>query len=149
MAVVNRALDTTQQKEMISANFSAAQLVNGSSAPLGIVHTPSVVTGGQMALGGVSGAPAYSIVVHRFIAGSGVTAIVLCSSQVIIGYGTSGALPSGLSLPASGSTLLNLQANDYLYLLAHGGTGAAANFLSVSVVLRPLQDIKKHFGGVA
>lgn len=150
MAVVNRTLDASQQKHgEISGRFVAADLVNGVTRMIGIVETPCVVTGGQMAVSGISGAPAYSIVVSRFVVGTGYTTFTLGTSQIPVELGTSGVLTSGLSLPASGSTLLNLQANDVLLLRTNGGTGAAAVDMSLKIIVRPIQDVKQYFGGNA
>lgn len=146
MAIVNRALDASEQRKVIGARYGAAELTNGITNMIGLVPFPGVIDSGQIAVDGVSGSPAYVLKVARFIAGTGFTVIVVGSSQAPPALGTSGVMGSGLSLPASGSTLLNVLANDILLLQTLGGTGAAANHVSVSVIVRPIQDIKQHFG---
>lgn len=146
MAVINRALDASEQRKIIAAKYVATELTNGLTNHIGFVPWPGVIDAGQIAVEGVSGAPAYVLGVARFIVGTGFTLIVVGSSQVPPALGTSGVMGSGLSLPASGSTLLNVLANDLLMLSTLGGTGAAATKVSVSVVVKPIQDIKTHFG---
>jgi len=64
-------------------------------------------------------------------------------SNVPSAFGTSGAFQ--MVLPASGSTLLQLQANDVL-MYQSGVANTAVTGLSIGVVLRPIQDIKLQFG---
>lgn len=145
MAVVNRTLDASEQRKVISNTITSTSfLINGVTNMIGLVPFNGVIDTGMLAVEGVSGSPAYSLKVARFIAGTGFTVIVVGSSNLPVAIGTSG--PIGLSLPASGSTLNNVLANDVLLLHALGGTGAAAEKLTVSVVVRPVQDIKTHFG---
>ena len=147
MAVVNRTLDASEQRKIISNSIASTSfLISGVTNHIGLVPWPGVIEAGQIAVEGVSGSPAYTLKVARFIAGTGFTVIVVGSSNAPVTFGTSGGMASGLSLPAAGSTLLNVLANDLLILQTLGGTGAAAEKLSVSVVIRPIQDIKTHFG---
>lgn len=159
MAIVNRTLDPTEQRK----NFSWSATGAGASAPLTsgmtsivcVVPWPSTLVEGQIAAVGVSGAPTYQLAVNRFIAAAGFTTWIVATgtSNTPANFGTSGAGAfgtsmfgsSGIVLAASGSSLLNLQANDVITVTT-GGSGAAANALSIGLVLQPIQDIKKSFG---
>jgi hypothetical protein len=92
---------------------------------------------------GVSGSPTYTLAVNRFIAGSGFTTWAVSGAEAPAVFGTSGVLARGMSLLASGSTLLNLLPNDLLTYTS-GASNAAAS-VGIAVVLRPIQDVKKHF----
>jgi hypothetical protein len=151
MAIVNRTLDATEQRKILSQEYAATQLTNGITNLVGIVPWPCTIDAAAVALYGVSGAPTAALFVGRFIAGTGYTAFAVAtgSSNTPADYGVSGFganYATGMLLAASGSTLRNLLANDVLLYVTGGGTGAAAVIGTVSVVLRPLQDIKYNFG---
>jgi hypothetical protein len=141
MAVVNRTLDPSEQKKVLE--FAIGALATGITIPAFQVPFNSVLSGGQIAAFGLSGSPTYQLAVQRFIPGTGATAFTIGSANAPLAYGTSGAF--GLSLPAAGSTLLNLLANDVLTVTS-GASNAAVTGLNIGIVLRPLQDIKTQFG---
>lgn len=143
MAIVNRTLDPSEQKKVFSV--SAGAVATGVTGILAVVPYPSILNAGEIAIFGISGAPNYSIVNNRFVVGAGATAITIAvgTSNIPLAYGTSGAWP--MVLPAAGSTLLQLQANDVLMYLS-GVAATAVTGLSVSVVLQPIQDQKLQFG---
>lgn len=149
MAVVNRTLDATEQRKVGVIQWSNGVTLVGTGVTrvMGIVPWPSTLDAGQIAAFGLSGAPSYELSVNRFIIGSGFTTYVIAvgASNIPPAYGTSGVGISAMILPASGSTLLNLQANDVLYLVS-GVANTAATYLAVSLVLKPTQDIKYNFG---
>lgn len=146
MAVVNRTLDATEQRKVIEQSYPAV-VATGVTNMIGLVPWPCVLEGAQMAAAGVSGSPTVQIVVQRFIVGTGFTAIALSAAHAVPAWGTSGVInPTvGVSLLASGNTLLNLQANDVLSILTGGANSACAQ-LAVECIVRPIQDIKKHMG---
>lgn len=159
MAIVNRTLDVSEQRK----NFVWSASNGGASGPLGtgctsialVVPWPSTLVEAQIAAAGISGAPSYELAVNRFIAGAGITTWIVAkgTSNVPAAYGTSGAGAfgtslfgsSGMILAASGSTLLNLQANDVISVTT-GAANAAAQQVSIGLVLAPIQDIKVSFG---
>lgn len=150
MAVINRTLDATEQRKTMSVNVNGSSgivIPTGSTFVLGIVPWPCTIDAGQLASMGASGSPTVALSVLRFIVGSGLTTYVIATgtSNLVPAFGTSGVGISGMILPAAGSTLLNLLANDVLQL-TFAGTNAAAVFLSASVVLKPIQDQKVNFG---
>ncbi len=148
MAVVNRTLDPSQQRVVIQKGLVAGDLTNGISTPIVAVPWPCVLDAGEVYAYGTSGSPRFGLSVNRFIVGSGFTGYVIAvgTSNVPSAVGTSG--PFAMVLPAAGSTLLSLQANDVVTLVQDGGSGAAAVSAIVALDLRPIQDIKVVFGQV-
>lgn len=148
MAIVNRSLDESEQRKVIECRLVAADLTNGVSTPICVVPWPSVLDAGEIAAYGLSGSPRFGLSVNRFIVGSGFTGYVIAvgTSNVPSAMGTSGAF--AMILPAAGSTLLNLQANDVIAVVQDGGSAAAAVSAVVGLSLNPIQDIKIVFGQI-
>lgn len=143
MAIVNRTMDSSEQRKVLE-NL-AGPTGTGATVIIGQVPWPCIVDAAQFAAFGLSGAPTAQLVVNRFIVGQGFTAFNLGSANVLPAFGTSGVLAVGASLPAAGSTLNTLQTNDVI-LVQTGGANSAVTGLSVGIVLRPIQDVKKAFG---
>ena len=145
MGIVNRSLDASEQEKVFQV--TAGAVATGVSGIICTVPWPCTVVEGQIAAFGLSGAPAYALVVNRFIAGTGFTAITIAvgTSNTPPAFGTSGVGISGMVLPAAGSTLLNLLANDVL-LYQSSVSNTAVTGLNISVVLKPIQDLKANFG---
>jgi len=143
MAIQNRTLDPAEQRKVYEV--AAGAVATGVTGIVAYVPYPCLLDAGSIAAFGLSGSPNYSLVVNRFIVGAGVTAITVAvgTSNVPSAFGTSGAFQ--MVLPASGSTLLQLQANDVL-MYQSGVANTAVTGLSIGVVLRPIQDIKLQFG---
>lgn len=141
MGIINRTNDVSEQKESIK--ITAALPVNGSeyiSAPLERAVT---ITDCKTSLLGISGAPTVFLRGLRFIAGTGGSSFAIGSSFAVTAFGTSGYL--SYSLPATGSTLLNLQKGDCVVVVMGGGTGAAATSVTVDLVVQNIQDIKTWY----
>lgn len=153
MGILNRTEDATEQRKVLS--ISNAATATGVTLTLGLVPWPCTLDEAQIAAWGLSGAPSYAVAVNRFIVGTGFTTIILATgtSNIVAEFGTSGAGAFGASLfgssgmlvPAVGSTLALLLQNDLLTVTS-GVANTAAKGLAVSVVLRPIQDVKIHFG---
>ena len=140
MAIVNRDLYSTQQRDTYSA--SLVNTVTGATYNLMTVPYPATLIAANVAANGLSGAPNYSLWLQRFIAGAGITSIVMGTSQVITTFGTSGAI--GFSLNGSGASF-QLLAGDAL-ILSTAAANTASTSTSVTLVIQALQDIKSHFG---
>jgi hypothetical protein len=145
MAITNRMLDVTEQRKVFElAIGTAANLVNGFSAPICTVPWPCLLDGGNLVAYGLSGSPQFQISVNRWNGSVAATFVVATgTSNVPAAYGTSGS--ASLVIAASGSTLLQLQANDVLLYAQTGGASAAATSAVISVILRPLQDVKVNY----
>lgn len=142
MAICNRDNDPSQQKENVTGVIPAA--VTAATYPIWMAPFPCEVVAAQSAASGLSGTPLHNLGIIRFVAGAGLTTIVgLNSSMALVALGTSGV--QGYSLIATGSTLLQMQAKDILCLVTSGAASAALN-VTVSVVVKKLQDIVSHYG---
>jgi len=150
MAIVNRDLDPSQQREMYVANLvgtaSAASagifspvLVTGNTFPLALITSQSQLVSGGVAAWGLSGSPVLSFWLYRFA--GGFTSIAIGQTLAVTAFGTSGAL--GISvLPAA--TTYQLQAGDQI--VAHLlGSNSALDKATVTLVCRNLQDIVTDF----
>lgn len=145
MGVANRDLDVSEQKRTVHMSYQT--LVNGITLPVFIAPYPMVIKAAEIQCVGISGAPNAQLLICRWLGtgGGGVSIVTgLASTMVIPSYGLSGPLAASLAAP--GSTLLNLNTGDLLYLNIGGGTAAAATAASISVVVQALQDIKSDFG---
>jgi len=141
MAITNRALDPSEQKEALKVTTSNA--VNGQDIVLGVIERPQTLSDVKASMLGVSGSPNVLLKVLRFVAGTGGSSFLVGSTFPVTTYATSGML--SVSLPASGSTLLNLQKGDVLIAVQGGGTGAASTVTAIEAVLVNIQDIKTWF----
>jgi hypothetical protein len=141
MAILNRTLDQSQQRAVMSA--AAGAVATGVTGVIGVVPYPCFMEAGEIAAFGISGTPNYAVVVNRFIPGAGATAITVAvgTSNAPLAFGTSGAIAMAISASTQ------LLANDVL-MYQSGGTTSAVTGLAIGVVLRPIQDIKIHFGQV-
>ena len=147
MAVINRTKDATEQRWPLHNYFGA--VATGVTGVIAHIPWPCVLESGQVAAFGLSGAPNYTITVNRFIAGAGATAIIVGTgtSNVPSAYGTSGVAGTGASglVMAWGSTLMNLLPNDVI-MFTSGVANTAVTGLAFTLVVRPTQDVKVHFG---
>lgn len=147
MGVINRTKDVTEQRKIFEVATGA--FATGVTAIIAQIPYPCVLESGQIAAFGLSGAPNYAITVNRFIAGAGATAFVVGTgtSNVPSAFGTSGVAGTGASglVMAWGSTLMNLLPND-IVMVTSGVANAAATGLAITLVVKPIQDIKVHFG---
>lgn len=139
MAIINRDLDSSQQRDVYQATIAPTS--TGLTYLLAQVAFPAQLVAMSQAAVGLSGAPNHSIWLNRFIAGAGITTMIFGNSIVVTANGTSG--PQGFSLPTAASFLL--QAGDVLLLsTAAANTNAAS--VTVTTVVRALQDYKTTFG---
>lgn len=140
MAIVNRDLDASQQKDVI--NFrSGAAVATGASLNAAVIAFPCALQSVAAYATGVSNAMQVAFNIQRFAGGATVIALGV-SNLVLVNFGTSGILGfSGLAAP--GSTLLNLQQGDVLNLVTSVANGNALD-LVVNFVVKKLQDIVAH-----
>lgn len=139
MAIVNRDLDVSQQRDIITESFAT---VTGGTYGVAVVPYPAQLLAAQTQSNGLSGAPNHSLWIQRFVAGSGITSINIGASMVITTFGTSGS--QGYTFNGANTTYL-LQTGDLVMLSTAAANTATLN-TTVSVVLKCLQDIKSTFG---
>lgn len=151
MPIVNRDLDTTQQRDVfqclvngsasgISAGIQNPGVATGLTFPLATISRPGSLVAAEVAAWGISGTPSHSLWVYRFA--GGFTAIQVGASIAPTAFGTSGALGYSI-LPAA--TSYPLATGDQL-VLATAGSNAAFGQVTMTLVVRSLQDIKSDFG---
>lgn len=141
MGIVNRTMDASEQKEAIKLSVLAP--VNASEVLLPPFERNVTISDCKVSLLGISGAPTVFLRGLRFIAGTGGSSFAIGSSFAVTAFGTSGYL--SYSLPASGSTLLNLQKGDCISVIFGGGTGAACTTATVELVVQNVADIKTWY----
>lgn len=139
MAIVNRDLDSSQQRDFYTAPLT--NTITGQTYPLLVVAYPSQLVAAMQTVTGLSGAPNHSLWLQRFVVGAGVTSIALGASMASVAFATSGGQTFTL---ASGVTF-QLQAGD-LIVLSTAAANTATTTTVVSLAIRALQDIKSAFG---
>lgn len=142
MAIVNRSLDISQQREVYNARVPTTAV--GSSTLISLFNVPyqSALRGAAIACEGVSGAVVGSVAVNRFVPGAGLTAILVAgASMALQNLGTSGV--QGFTVPIGGSVFQLLQ-GDIVSLVLVGGNNILE--AQVCLVLTALQDIKSPLG---
>lgn len=133
MAVINRTLDSSQQKYLENMHMNGT--VTGESDV--VFHAPypcSLVSAKAVAVG-LSGAPTAALNINRFVVGAGDTLIPLAAALTLVAVGTSG--PQSFTVTSSAL----LQAGDRL-VVTHAGSNAACRQLNVAAVVQVLQDIR-------
>lgn len=146
MAIVNRSLDNSEQYKVISSNFGV--VATGVTLALAHIQSPCTLKAVQVAGFGASGSPIGIMTIQRFIVGAGLTVITLGTTFGARVFGTSGVLDAGVSLPAVGSTLLNLLPNDVICATV-SGSNAALMTMTANFLVQPTQDIRTYFAGLA
>lgn len=140
MAVVNRDLDVTEQYRVEA--LKVGNSTTGLSYPVVTVPHPLTIRNAKQYALGLSGTPTGQLSITRFIVGAGATTFVCGGALTAVAHGTSGL--QNFSLPAVGSSLLDLQATDTL-LYVTAGTNAGLASLAVNIVVQATQDIKSWF----
>lgn len=145
MAISNRDLDTSEKKKAFSVTLGKKSNPNVTSSTLmlGTIPFRSELTALSVAGFGLSGAPQIELRIQRFIAGAGGTLMAPGISAIVPEMGVSG--PVGVSLPASGNTLIQLLPGDQLVALT-AVANTSTDSMTVGYVLKALQDFKADFG---
>lgn len=142
MAIVNRDLEVSQTKVEFSVKVGATAAA--ATYLLWQAPYPCEVRNLQQAATGLSGSPFHFINIFRFVTGAGLTTITgLHASLGVVAVGTSGS--QGFSVLAPGSTLIQLQAKDWL-VLTTAVANTAVSDLAISGVVKKLQDVVSYYG---
>ena len=141
MAIVNRSKDASEQHEVLTAPLGAVE--TGATRTIFIAPYPVTLKQVRVAALGLSGAPQHKITLNRFVVGAGATAIDITAAAAVPAVGTSGLYTP--SIPAAGSSLLSLQAGDYLTVISSVANTALAN-CTYQLVMQAVQDIKTFNG---
>jgi hypothetical protein len=146
MAIVGRDLDVSERKETFTyASGASSVVVSGISLPIGLVPYPCTIESIRFYAEGVSAAMQVAPFVNRFVAGAGLTSIQIGISNAILQNVSVSGIIGHSGLAATGSSLLNLAANDVLAFQT-SVSNSAARVLMIEVVVRKTQDIVSVFG---
>lgn len=137
MAIINRTLDTSEQLEKVQL-YQKGTVTAIDYVVYRCPRAMQIQTARALSLG-LSGTPTSTLKLTRFVVGAGQTTISISGALTNVAFGTSGI--QSMSLPAAGSSLLNLQTGDVLIVSA-AGTNAALTDLMVEVVVKNIADIK-------
>lgn len=140
MAIINRTQDVSEQKDLIQQTLLNTTVTTDyviHKAPRAQVITDALSTGV-----GLSGSPALTLKIQRFVVGAGLTTISVSGALTQSAIGTSGS--QRFSLPAAGSTLLNLAAGDFVAVTtATANTGSVQTI--IDLVVQNIQDVKAWY----
>jgi hypothetical protein len=140
MAIVNRDLDSSEQ--LYTMEHTVGALGTGVSAWIGLVPAPGQVLQVALSGRGLSAVPVYTLAVARWTS-AGITNISLGQAVTLASaFGLSGGVV-GATYAAS-SSLAAVQTGDLLVLNTSGANTAVTD-LSVAVVIKATQDIKRTF----
>lgn len=142
MAICNRDLDVSEQRQVYQAAVPLTAIGASTIVPLAYVPYPGTLSAVKLAAVGVSGAVLAAVAINRFVAGAGLTAILVGATTALVNVGTSG--PQAFTLPSLGSTLLQVQQGDLVSLTLVGGNNLLG--AQVALVIKALQDIKSPLG---
>lgn len=159
MPIVARDLDVSEKKVLFHQYIQGTGggsffpgTGSGQTYLIAVMPFPFEVVSVASSCRGSSGTPLLNLQNYRFIPGGGATMYGnMASSFAISLIGTSGinsvmaGSVVGWSLPAAGATILQGIAGDVLTLV-QTGSNAALTEVTVSVVVKKLQDIASHFG---
>ena len=143
MAIANRDLDVSEQNLPLQALIPATAVGASTIVPLALIPYPGAIKAFSLASTGVSGAVVGSLAINRFVAGAGLTAIIVAgASLALVNVGTSGA--QNFTIPAASSTLVQVLRGDVVSLVLVGGNNVLAS--QACLVVQALQDIKSPLG---
>lgn len=143
MAICNRDFDVSEQNVVSNARIPTTAVGASTLVSLHHVAYPGAIKAFALASQGVSGAVVGSLAINRFVAGAGLTAIIVAgASLALVNVGTSG--PQNFTIPAVSSTLVQVLKGDVISLVLVGGN----NILEAQacLVVQALQDIKQPLG---
>lgn len=143
MAIVNRDFDSSEKKLVVNCAYRAVN--TGQTIAAFVVPCAVELESVRSACQGLSGSPIISLYKGAFTIGTGVAlSAVGVSGIVLAAHGTSGVQGASI-LPASGSTSIQFNSGDVLYLNSTGAN-TAADSLCVQLVFKKLQDIVQMNG---
>lgn len=141
MAIVNRDLDTSQRRQVVSVKHMAATLTGGTYI-IGFVPSACEVKAIRLSALGLSSVPVFEIEAYTFSGGVTINSAVSTATSVGL-WSTSGLI--SLTLGTAGSTQVQLAAGTALVLTVTGANSAAAEVVG-EIVVENLQDIVTAFG---
>lgn len=143
MAITNRDKDASEQKDVFTA--TVVPTVTAATYLLWQAPYPCEVRQLNQAAFGLSGSPFHYINIYRFVVGAGATTITgLHASLGVVAAGTSGYQSFSVLGPSS-SSLIQMNAGDFL-VLTTAVANTACTSVTISGVVKKLQDIVSTYG---
>lgn len=137
MGLINRDNDISEQLEKDSVYIKGT--TTGVNYVVYRCPRPMQIQTARAYSAGLSGAPTTAIFAERFVVGTGAQTFAIGGALTNAAFGTSGI--QSFSLPAVGSSLIQMQTGDVIRVLT-GAANAALTDLMVEVVLKNVADIK-------
>jgi len=147
MGIISRTNEPSGQRMALDVCLNGSQ-TNGETGVICHIPTACLLEAANFACYNTTSQAYMMLTLNRFIVGTGATTYVLGSTFAPPVFGTSGVIPSGVSLPATGNSLLALMPNDVIGYQIGGGSTAAIYGIAGTVVIRPLQDIRSYLAQV-
>ena len=140
MAIVNRDLDASQQRDTVNCQLGA--VATGLTLSLYVASSAVEVQAVRVSALGLSGAPTGRCFIQRFLSTGGTGIAGGWTALTVAAVGTSGI--QTMVSAAAGSTNIQLAQGDVL-MYTSGGSNAALADATVAVVVKNLVDIKNQF----
>ena len=140
MAICNRDKGTNEQRQVV--HFNVGALATGVTREVWVAPWPFTIEAVYYYAQGLSGAATVSLQTSRWVAGGATVYTAFAPDQATQAYSTSGLV--GLSLVASGSTLLNGMAKDCIELVSATADTAHAD-LCLAIQVKRTQDVLSFF----
>ena len=138
MAIVNRDVDASQQKETFTVNLGA--VATGATRFCAVMPFPGTLQSVRYAAAGVSNAMQIAI---EKITGAGSSGVAMGISNIVAQNRSVSGVVGFSGLAAAGSTLLTLAAGDVLQIVTSVSSGNATD-LALQFVVKKTQDIVSH-----
>jgi hypothetical protein len=139
MAIVNRDLDSSLQREVFGENLGS--MATGVTRFFFIAPYPCVVEQVRYAAAGVSNAMQLAF---EKITGAGSSGVPMGISNIVLQNRSVSGIVGFSGLAAVGSTLLNLSVGDVVQLVSSVSNGNATD-LDVQMVVKKTQDIVSFY----
>jgi hypothetical protein len=137
MAIINRDLDPSQQKDVVAVNLGA--VATGVTRQLFVAPYPGQLQTVRSSAAGVSNAMQLAFSKLTFVA-AGSTAIGMGISNMILQNTSTSGVIGYSGLAAQSSTLLLFQAGDVIQVVSSVANGNATD-LAIALVVKRTQDI--------
>lgn len=141
MAIVNRDLDSSEQKYVVNVNLGA--VATGVTRFLWASPTSAALESVRYLAAGVSNA--MQVAIEKVPSGAGASGIAMGISNLVLQNTSTSGIPGFSGLAAPGSTLLNLSQGDRIVATSSVANGNATE-LFIQLVVKKTQDIVALWG---
>lgn len=141
MAITNADNHVSQQKDILT--YKSGAVATGATV---FVHTfvyPCTLQGIRASAFGVSNAMQAAFIKNYFVPGAGLTSIAIGISNLVLQNASVSGSQNFSGLAATGSTLLNFNAGDYLTINTSVANGNVLD-MALTMVVKKTQDIVNY-----